>query len=261
MHLAAKERELVIKQCTAIRDGLGARIRALMECRWVWSEVGKEASAYWRSWRPSIIRPSSPSSARECDNDRAPFFRFFLHCAFSVRLQGDVESRLRGTTAFRVRRYTPRHQCSPVRRTCFSLHSDNDNSRSTSTNTRTGRRVQPRPPSGNSTTTTGSSIRYIVATLATYTFEIVTYAQAIQLHVSGSGAVVANELDRERNRTRTKAEKTPPTSAFLLPTLSKREPIRTTYFVFLYATPEMRICTRQYGSPRCMRLRTMRRGY
>jgi hypothetical protein len=26
MHLAAKERELAIKRCTAIRDGLGARI-------------------------------------------------------------------------------------------------------------------------------------------------------------------------------------------------------------------------------------------
>jgi hypothetical protein len=42
-HLAAKERELAIKRCTAIRDGLGARIRALMECGWVWSEVGKDA--------------------------------------------------------------------------------------------------------------------------------------------------------------------------------------------------------------------------
>ena len=32
-----------LKRCTAIRDGLGARIRALMECGRVWSEVGKEA--------------------------------------------------------------------------------------------------------------------------------------------------------------------------------------------------------------------------
>jgi len=42
-HLAAKERELAIKRCTALRDGLGARIKALIECGWVWSEVGKEA--------------------------------------------------------------------------------------------------------------------------------------------------------------------------------------------------------------------------
>ena len=42
-HLAAKERELAIKRCNALRDDLGARIRALIECGWVWSEVGKEA--------------------------------------------------------------------------------------------------------------------------------------------------------------------------------------------------------------------------
>jgi hypothetical protein len=42
-HLAAKERELAIKRCIAIRDGLGAHIRAFMECGWVWSGVGKEA--------------------------------------------------------------------------------------------------------------------------------------------------------------------------------------------------------------------------
>ena len=50
--------------------------------------------------------------------------------------------------------------------------------------------IRPQPPSGNSTTTTGSSICYSVATPATYTLETVTYAQAIPLHVGGSGAVV-----------------------------------------------------------------------
>ena len=42
-HLAAKERESAIKWCTSICAALGARIRALMNCGWVWSEVGKEA--------------------------------------------------------------------------------------------------------------------------------------------------------------------------------------------------------------------------
>lgn len=50
--------------------------------------------------------------------------------------------------------------------------------------------TRPRPPPRNSTTTTGSSICYSVATPATYTLEAVTYAQAIPLHVGGSGAVV-----------------------------------------------------------------------
>ncbi|KAF8907068.1 hypothetical protein CPB84DRAFT_1878705 [Gymnopilus junonius] len=42
-HLAAKERELAIKRCLTVRDGLGTRIRALIECGWVWGEVGKQA--------------------------------------------------------------------------------------------------------------------------------------------------------------------------------------------------------------------------
>ncbi|PPQ68991.1 hypothetical protein CVT26_001925, partial [Gymnopilus dilepis] len=42
-HLATKERELALKRCATVRDGLGLRIRALMECGWVWAEVGKQA--------------------------------------------------------------------------------------------------------------------------------------------------------------------------------------------------------------------------
>lgn len=42
-HLAAKERELAQKRCSAVRDGLGVRIRALVDCGWVWNELGKEA--------------------------------------------------------------------------------------------------------------------------------------------------------------------------------------------------------------------------
>jgi hypothetical protein len=58
--------------------------------------------------------------------------------------------------------------------------------------------ARPRPPSGNSTTTT--PIRYSLATPATYTLETVTYAQAIPLHVGGSGAVVTKEPESEREK-------------------------------------------------------------
>ncbi|KAF8953680.1 hypothetical protein BDZ97DRAFT_1679053 [Flammula alnicola] len=42
-HLAAKERELATKRCVAVRDGLGTRLRAMVECGWAWNELGKEA--------------------------------------------------------------------------------------------------------------------------------------------------------------------------------------------------------------------------
>ncbi|KAF4622294.1 hypothetical protein D9613_009204 [Agrocybe pediades] len=43
MHLAAKERELALKRCSVVRDGLGARMKALANCGWAWEELGKEA--------------------------------------------------------------------------------------------------------------------------------------------------------------------------------------------------------------------------
>ena len=42
-HLAAKERELVAKRNATIRDGMGARIRALVECGGTWTELGQNA--------------------------------------------------------------------------------------------------------------------------------------------------------------------------------------------------------------------------
>ena len=54
----------------------------------------------------------------------------------------------------------------------------------------------PRPLSGNSiATTTGSSIRYSIATLAAYTLETVTYVQAIPL---SSGAVVTKPKPKKK---------------------------------------------------------------
>ncbi|KAH0580775.1 hypothetical protein J132_04238 [Termitomyces sp. J132] len=41
--LAQKERALQLGRVEAIREGLGLRCRVLMECGWVWAEVGKQA--------------------------------------------------------------------------------------------------------------------------------------------------------------------------------------------------------------------------
>ncbi|KAF8152158.1 hypothetical protein B0H34DRAFT_663986 [Crassisporium funariophilum] len=41
-HLAAKERELEVKRLVAVRDGLGARARAMIDCGWAWGEIGQE---------------------------------------------------------------------------------------------------------------------------------------------------------------------------------------------------------------------------
>ncbi|KAG5643468.1 hypothetical protein DXG03_000900 [Asterophora parasitica] len=42
-HLATKERELAVGRTNALREGLSLRCRALVECGWVWGEMGKEA--------------------------------------------------------------------------------------------------------------------------------------------------------------------------------------------------------------------------
>lgn len=41
-HLAKKESELDLRRSTAIRDGLRVRFRALAQCGWLWTQVGKE---------------------------------------------------------------------------------------------------------------------------------------------------------------------------------------------------------------------------
>lgn len=41
-HLVAKERELDARRISVARDGLGARCRALIDCGWVWGEMGKQ---------------------------------------------------------------------------------------------------------------------------------------------------------------------------------------------------------------------------
>jgi hypothetical protein len=40
--LATKELELEALRVSIAREGLGARCRALIDCGWVWGEMGKE---------------------------------------------------------------------------------------------------------------------------------------------------------------------------------------------------------------------------
>lgn len=42
LHLASKERELANGRSAALREGLGARLKALVDCGWAWGELGKE---------------------------------------------------------------------------------------------------------------------------------------------------------------------------------------------------------------------------
>ncbi|KAF9467483.1 hypothetical protein BDZ94DRAFT_1155604 [Collybia nuda] len=42
-HLAAKERELAARRSSAVREGLSVRCRAMVECGWIWGEMGREA--------------------------------------------------------------------------------------------------------------------------------------------------------------------------------------------------------------------------
>jgi hypothetical protein len=41
-HLAAKEKELDERRVSAVRRGLEARCRAMVECGWKWGEMGRE---------------------------------------------------------------------------------------------------------------------------------------------------------------------------------------------------------------------------
>jgi L-alanine-DL-glutamate epimerase-like enolase superfamily enzyme len=42
LHLAAKESELEVRRSAALREGLGARLKAMVDCGWAWGEVGRE---------------------------------------------------------------------------------------------------------------------------------------------------------------------------------------------------------------------------
>jgi hypothetical protein len=137
-----------------------------------------------------------------------PLLRFLLHWAFSVRLAGHSESRSRGPTSSRARHDTLRHECTRVRRTHLSIRSESSRPAAPTPPPAEFNTHRPRPPSGNSTTTTGSSIRYSLATPASYQLETVTYAQAIPLHVGGSGAVIATETERATDKGKAKENTT-----------------------------------------------------
>ena len=42
IHLVIRERELNVRRISIAHDDLGARCRALIDCGWVWGEMGKQ---------------------------------------------------------------------------------------------------------------------------------------------------------------------------------------------------------------------------
>ncbi|KAL4072111.1 hypothetical protein J3A83DRAFT_2974547 [Scleroderma citrinum] len=70
-HLAEKERELAIRRISVLREGLGGRCRALIDCGWIWGEMGKQGLRALQSLstdasdpRAAFPRVHSPSSPR-----------------------------------------------------------------------------------------------------------------------------------------------------------------------------------------------------
>jgi len=210
MPLAAKEHELAIKRCTAIRDGPGACIRALMECSWVWPVVSKEALRVLEDTEtePGIfiytncpqknqdILPSN--NPRECDNHHhALILEFLLHWVFSARLTGDAESCPRGTTFLQ----------SPLRTIHSIMYASTFGEPVSPSIATTTTVAAPAPPAesntarphslshNSTTTTTGSSMRNSVATPATYALETIIFAQTIPLRF---GAVVTKEKGKTK---------------------------------------------------------------
>ena len=149
---------------------------------------------------------------------RPPFHRFLLYRAFSIRLPGRFESRLRGATTCEARHRTFGQECSHVRRNHFSLHIDNYNSGSTRSTHATSR-LRYDPSSTTlwqlTTTTTRSSMRYSVATPATYT----------PIHKPSRSTWAVQVPLPVKNRRGQPTRANAPTNKFLLDH-SKREPVR-----------------------------------
>ncbi|KAG9308022.1 hypothetical protein JVU11DRAFT_12674 [Chiua virens] len=61
-HLVAKERELDARRISIAREGLGARCRALVDCGWVWGEMGKQGLRALQALSANII-DTAPSIA------------------------------------------------------------------------------------------------------------------------------------------------------------------------------------------------------
>ncbi|CAA7266711.1 unnamed protein product [Cyclocybe aegerita] len=160
-HLAAKERELAAKRAASVRDGLGARARAMIECGWAWSQLGKEALRTLETLREqdrpasdvSSIGPSQSASQITHHEDTASGASASappppISSIMSSGILGDLPP-------------PPPPPPPPLS-------------------------ADPRPPSGTTTTTTTSSLFYTPATATTYKLETVTYAPAVALHVPPS---------------------------------------------------------------------------
>jgi hypothetical protein len=54
-HLASLEKDLEKRRVQAVRDGLGGRCRALVECAWVWGEVEKEGLRALKALKGELV--------------------------------------------------------------------------------------------------------------------------------------------------------------------------------------------------------------
>jgi hypothetical protein len=193
--------------------------------------------------RSSITRQSPPNNPRECDNTTATRPSYDLssvgpsQSASQVTLNHDHEEHIAIHSVIN----TPVLEepvSAAIATTTTVAAAASASEPATESNT-----TRPRLPSGNrdsTTTTTRSSIRYSVATPAVYVLDTVTYAQAMPLHVGGSGHLVTRNRNRKRNRTRVKAEKTPLHQPIPPQSLEARALM---HHLFCIRCAEIKICT------------------
>ncbi|KAH7886486.1 hypothetical protein F5I97DRAFT_1829119 [Phlebopus sp. FC_14] len=103
-HLAAKEQELELGRLSVARDGLGARCRALIDCGWVWGEMGKEGLRALQA-----LRADSNSSPGEL------FSSNLQPIADPVSLYGPLNQRSAGGQPFELKSFPRTQSQSPSR--------------------------------------------------------------------------------------------------------------------------------------------------
>ncbi|PPQ69400.1 hypothetical protein CVT25_004632 [Psilocybe cyanescens] len=193
-HLAAKERELDTKRNAAIRDGLGARAKAMMECGWAWGQLGKEALHALEELKAENIERRASTYLHEPYLEDTLAINHENTDPHSTRPSFDFSSIGPSQSASQVNVSNedlppPVHIGSIMNSGLFgepnAKYSNNDNAHPNEPQQPHDQAQSsgPRPPSGVSTTASSVS-----ATPATYKVETVTYAPAVAVHVPGREA-------------------------------------------------------------------------
>ena len=74
--LAEKERDLAVRRISTLREGLGGRCRALIDCGWIWGEMGKQGLRALQSLTTDTADPHSTFPG--------PMMGSFLHMHVSI---------------------------------------------------------------------------------------------------------------------------------------------------------------------------------